>query len=300
MVSAAVKRRRHRKIHPADLAFRLINGLILTIVGALTALPFLYVFYKSLTNYRADAVTGLRSVEFSFRAYAYIFEDSKIYKAFFLTIGVVIVSTILHVIITLLAAYPLSKKHLRGRKLMLVFVLLTMVFGGGLIPYYVLITQQLDIDNNLLVYIIPGLVSGFNIVIAKNFLMGIPQGLEEAARIDGASDFRVLISVVLPLCKPIIATIALWFAVGKWNDYMTGMLYMTKSDFLMIQNVLQDMLISNVGMGNMLGIGQNEAYMLADNVKMAVIIIATVPIVCIYPFVQKYFINGVMLGSIKE
>ena len=183
---------------------------------------------------------------------------------------------------------------------MLIFVLITMIFGGGLIPHYVLITQQLDIDNTILVYILPGLVSGFNIIIAKNFFSGIPASIEESARIDGASDFQIFWSIVLPLSKPIVATISLWFAVGKWNDYMTGMLYMTNSDSLLIQNVLRDMLIDNSGMGNMLGLGQSDAFMLAENIKMAVIIIATIPIVCVYPFVQKYFIHGVMLGSVKE
>ena len=299
MVNKSLKKRR-RKVSPGERAFQLSNGLILSIVGAVTALPFLYVFIKSLISYRFDPVTSIKRTIFSFNAYSYIFEDERIFKAFFLTVFVVIVSTALHVIITLLAAYALSKKHLRGRKAMLIFVLTTMIFGGGLIPYYILITQQLDIDNTILVYILPGLVSGFNIIIAKNFFLSIPTSIEEAARIDGASDFQILWSVVLPLCKPIIATISLWFAVGKWNDYMTGMLYMTNSDSLLIQNVLRDMLIDNSGMGNMLGLGQSDAFMLADNIKMAVIIIATIPIVCVYPFVQKYFIHGVMLGSVKE
>ena len=299
MVNKDLKKRR-RKASPGERAFRLSNGVILSIVGAITALPFLYVFIKSLISYQGDPVTNTKRTILGFKAYAYIFEDERIFRAFILTVFEVIVATILHVAITLLAAYALSKKHLRGRKAMLIFVLITMIFGGGLIPYYILITQQLDIDNTILVYILPGLVSGFNIIIAKNFFLAIPTSIEEAARIDGASDFQILWSVVLPLCKPIIATIALWFAVGKWNDYMTGMLYMTNSDSLLIQNVLRDMLIDNSGMGNMLGLGQSEAFMLADNIKMAVIIIATIPIVCVYPFVQKYFIHGVMLGSVKE
>lgn len=298
MVTGA-KKRRLKRIAPADLIFRLFNGFFLTLFAAATALPLVYVFFKSLTSYRASE-TGLRTVELNSGAYSYIFGDDKIYGAFFLTVGVVIISTVLHIAVTLLAAYPLSKKHLRGRNAMLIFVLITMVFNGGLIPYYVLITQQLDIDNNLLVYILPGLVSGFSIIIMKNFLGSILPSLEESARIDGATDFRVLFSVVLPLCKPIIATIGLWFAVFKWNDYMTGMLYMTKGKYQLIQNLLRDMLISNQGMGNMLGLGHSETYMLMDNVKMAVIIIATVPIICLYPFVQKYFIHGVMLGSVKE
>ncbi len=289
-----VEKKTHKKIQ----AFPIINGLLLSMVGLVTVFPLLYVLWKSLTTYSADA-SGNRTASFDLGAYEYIFRDDSILTAFLLTTGVVIISTILHVLVTMLAAYPLSKEDLKGGKLMLVFVLITMVFSGGLMPYYILI-GDLGLRNTALVYIIPGLISGFNIVVARNFLSGIPSSLIESAKIDGASDFTVFFKIILPLSKPIICTIALWFAVAKWNDWMTGLLYIQQGNLKLLQNVLRDMLISGSGMNDALGLGTSEKFMLMENIKMAVIIVATVPILCIYPFVQKYFINGTMLGAVKE
>ena len=289
-----VKEKSHKKIK----LFPIINGIILSLVGLMTAFPLLYVLYKSLTTYSVDKM-GNKSTHFDFGAYEYIFRDDAILKAFLLTAFVVIVSTALHVFITMLAAYPLSKEDLKGGKLMLIFVLITMVFSGGLMPYYILI-GDLGLRNNIMVYIIPGLISGFNVIVARNFLAGIPSSLIESAKMDGASDYTVFFRIVLPLSKPIICTIALWFAVAKWNDWMTGLLYINQGDLKLLQNVLRDMLISGSGMNDALGLGTSDKFMLMENIKMAVIIVATVPILCVYPFVQKYFIKGTMLGAVKE
>lgn len=278
--------------------FPIVNGIILSLVGLVTMFPLLYVLFKSLTTYSVD-ILGNKSTKFDFGAYEYIFRDDAILKAFLLTTFVVIVSTALHVFITMLAAYPLSKENLKGGKFMLIFVLITMVFSGGLMPYYILI-GDLGLRNNVMVYIVPGLISGFNIIVARNFLAGIPSSLIESAKIDGASDFTVFFKIILPLSKPIICTIALWFAVAKWNDWMTGLLYIKQGDLKLLQNVLRDMLISGSGMNDALGLGTSDKFMLMENIKMAVIIVATVPILCVYPFVQKYFINGTMLGAVKE
>lgn len=290
---------KRKHISPGDLIFRILNGLFLCFVAFVTTAPFVYVFYKSLKNYAIDGESGLSKVVLDFSAYTYIFQNDEILSSLLLTIGVVIVSTVLHVLITLMAAYPLSKPQLKGVKFMHVFILITMMFGGGLIPTYVLITE-LGLRNNVLVYIIPGLVSGFNIIISKNFMASIPQSLEESARIDGASDFQIFFRIILPLSKPIMCTIGLWFAVGKWNDWMTGLLYMGSSKWLLLQNILREMLVQNTGISNNLGLGQSDKFMLMDNIKMAVVIVATVPIICVYPFVQKYFIKGTMLGAVKE
>ncbi len=281
-----------------DRIFSLVNGFFLCLVALVTLFPLAYVLWKSLTTYSVDKM-GVRHTHFDFGSYQYIFHDNSIIKAFLLTVVVVIISTALHVMITMMAAYTLSKDNLKGCKFLTAFVLITMVFSGGIMPYYILI-GNLGLRNNLLVYIIPGLVSGFNIVVARNFMSSIPSSLEDAAKIDGASDFAAFFRIVLPLSKPIICTIALWFAVGKWNDYMTGMLYIKDADMKLLQNVLRDMLITNTGISDALGLGTSDKFMLMENIKMAVIIVATVPILCIYPFVQKYFINGTMLGAVKE
>jgi putative aldouronate transport system permease protein len=283
----------------ADRTFMFFNYLLLAFVAFTTAYPFLTVIVKSLTTFKVDAISGAKRTILDIGAYSYILKNESIYSSFLLTILVVVISTVLHLLITVLIAYPLSKKKLKGRIVILVYVVLTMVFSGGLIPYYLLI-RDLGLRNNPAVYVVVGLVSGFNIIIAKNFFSSIPQSLEESAKMDGASDFTVLFKIVLPTSKPIISTLALWFAVGKWNDWMTGLLFMSKGKFLIIQNVLRDMLIQNTGMGNMLGLAQSDKFMLMDNVKMAVVVVATLPIICVYPFVQKYFIKGILLGSIKE
>ena len=290
--------KKRRRCAARERVFQLVNGFFLCLVALATVFPLLYVLYKSLTTYSVDPM-GVRRTFLDLGAYQYIFRDDSIGKAFFLTAGVVVVSTVLHVLVTMLAAYPLSKSDLKGRRVMLGFVLITMVFSGGLMPYYILI-GNLNLRNNPLVYIIPGLVSGFNIIVARNFITGIPVSLEESAKIDGASDLTVFYRIVLPLSKPIICTIALWFAVAKWNDWMTGLLYVRQADLKLLQNVLRDMLISGSGMNDSLGLGTSDKFMLMENIKMAVIIVATVPILCIYPFVQKYFINGTMLGAVKE
>lgn len=283
---------------PGEAVFEVLNSIFFLLLAAITFYPFMYVLYKSLINYRVGS-DGIKHTFFDFGAYAYIFKDNEIYTSFLLTVFVVIVSTTLHILVTMLAAYPLSKKHLRGRNGILIYILITMLFSGGLIPYYILM-RDLGMRNNLLVYIIPGLVSGFNIIIVKNFLLSVPQSLEESARIDGASHFAVLFKIYFPLSKPIISTIALWFAVGKWNDWFTGMLYITKQKYFLIQNILQAMLINNTGVNNAMGFGTSEKFMLMESIKMAVIIVATIPIVCVYPFVQQYFIKGILLGSVKE
>lgn len=281
-----------------DTIFKVFNYAVFVLVIFITAYPFLYVLFKSMSSYGVSA-DGVKHVNFDFGAYQYILQEKDIYGAFLLTIFVVIVSTALHIFVTMLAAYPLTKKKLIGRNVFLIYILITMLFGGGLVPYYVLI-RDLGLRNSVLVYIIPGLVSGFNIIIVKNFLYSIPASLEEAARIDGASYFDVIFRIYFPLSKPIISTIGLWFAVGKWNDWFTGMLYISKQNLYLIQNVLQSMLVNNTGMTNAMGFGNSAKYMLMDNVKMAVVIVATVPIICVYPFVQKNFIKGILLGSVKE
>lgn len=289
-----------RKMPAGEFAFQFANYTFFIFVGLITLYPFLHVVVKSLIAYRVD-LAGIKHYYVDLGAYAHILTDERIIRSFFLTIFVVLVSSVLHVAITMLAAYPLSKRELRGRTPILLYILLTMLFSGGLVPFYILI-RELGLRNSVLVYIVIGVVSGFNIIICKNFLQSVPQSLDESARIDGASHFGVLFRIYVPLSKPIMATIALWFAVGKWNDWFTGLLYISNQRLYLLQNVLQQMLILNQGMNDAMGFGSQSSDLLrmADSVKMAVIVVATMPIVMVYPFVQKYFIKGVLLGSVKE
>lgn len=261
--------------------------------------PFWYVISVSLTSYEAYATTPLLLYpkDITFAAYEVIKEPELLHSAI-LTVILVVVFTILHTVLCIITAYPLSKKYLPGRNFMLLLVVLPMVFSGGIVPTY-LVMKDLHLTNTFAILVFASLFSGFNIVLMKNFMNQIPSSLEEAAKIDGADDFKVLFSIYIPLSKPIIATVALFSAVTKWNDYFTGLMYITDADLYPLQNVLRTMIIEgNVDVAGG-GFTDSENLTLLTSVKMAVIVIATLPIVCIYPFVQKHFVKGMLIGSVK-
>ena len=282
---------------PSTITFNVVLYVVFTLIAFCTLYPFLHVVIESLKSV-IPTDTGIPKYTYNLTAYLAVFKTNGLMWSFLWSIIVVVVSVVTHVFFCMLTAYPLSKKQLKGRMFFLLYVLITMMFSGGLIPFYMLI-QDLNLMDNPLVYVLPGLVSAFDVVIAKNFLQAIPSDLEESAKLDGASDYRIFFCIYLPLSLPIMATLALWCGVGKWNDWMTGVLYMANSpDLQLIQNYLRRMLIdttsSSVG-----GVGDIEIKNMAASVQMATIVVGTLPIVLIYPFVQKYFVKGVILGSIK-
>ena len=219
-------------MNAGSVIFNILNYILLTVFALAMLYPFYYVLETSLKVH--DISGEVAVVKYNFSAYVTILNNDGLVQSFLLSILTVAASTVIHVAFTMLAAYPLSRKHFRGRVAFLLFILFTMLFSGGLIPYYLLITKDLKLQDNILVYIIPGAVGGFNIIIVKNFLQTIPESLEESAKIDGANDLRILISIFIPLSLPIIATIALWHAVGKWNDWMTGVLYVRDKNLRVI------------------------------------------------------------------
>lgn len=282
----------------ADKTFNIILYLFFALFAFSTLYPFLHVVSESL-KVVVPTNTGVPVYRLSFQAYVQVLKEDELTWAFVWSIIVVLISTTTHVFCCMLSAYPLSKKHLRGRTGFLMFIVITMLFSGGLIPYYVLM-DSLGFFSNPLIYVLPCLVSGFDVIIAKNFLQSIPQSLEEAAKLDGANDYEIFFKVYIPQSFPIMATLALWFAVGKWNDWSTGVFYMAEVPRLqLIQNYLRRILASsNTTTGG--GAGNDKYMMMGDNLKMAIVVVGTLPIVLIYPFVQKYFVKGVMLGSVKE
>ncbi len=282
---------------PPTIAFNLTLYIIFAIVAFVTLYPFLYVVVESLKTV-VPTDTGIPKYTYNLTAYLAVFRTDGLVWSFVWSIIIVLISSVTHVFFCMLTAYPLSKRHLRGRTGFLVYLLITMMFSGGLIPFYMLI-QDIGLMDNPLVYVLPGLVSAFDVIIAKNFLQGIPDDLEESAKLDGASDYRIFFRIYIPLSMPIIATLALWCGVGKWNDWMTGVLYMAnRQELQLIQNYLRRMLIdaSSTSTG---GMGDTEIKNMAASVQMATIVVGTIPIILIYPFVQKYFVKGVILGSIK-
>lgn len=275
--------------------FNVCLYLFFILVAFVTCYPFIYVIRESLLIVDFSSSGGRPT--YGLNSYAVVLKSEGLVRTFFYSVGIVLVSTLASVFLTMLSAYPLSRGHLRGRTGFLLFIVFTMLFSGGLIPYYILI-KDLGLRNTPWVYLVIGLVGGFNIIIAKNFMQGIPASLEEAAKIDGANDYVILFCIFIPLCLPIVATIALWVGVGKWNDWQTGVLYVSKrEEFQLIQNYLRRILISA---SSTEGVMDPTIMSMSESVKMATVVVGILPIVLIYPFVQKYFVKGVILGSVKE
>ncbi|WP_366926001.1 carbohydrate ABC transporter permease [uncultured Paenibacillus sp.] len=200
-----------------------------------------------------------------------------------------------------MCAYPLSKKYLPHRNLFTAFIVFTMFFSGGLIPNYLLI-KELGLLDSRWSLILPGLIAAFTMIIVRNYFMSLPEEVEESARIDGANDMRILFSIVLPMSMPIIATISLWYAVAHWNAWFDSLLYISDPNKAVLGNVLRKIVIEGSSQFQQFDQGFNQNGQTAvtpDIIKAATIMVATVPIICVYPFVQKYFVKGVIVGSLK-
>ena len=288
-----------RKLKGATM-FDWVNVAIMIFFAIITLYPFWYVVSVSLTDYAEFINTKflLYPKGITLEAYKVIFKEESLYRSFILTASVVVTYVISHVLLCFITAYPLSKKNMPGRDFMLLLVVIPMVFSGGMIPTY-LVIKSLGLMNTYAVLIVTGIFSAYNTILMKNFLSQVPEALEEAAKIDGANDYYILFKIYFPMSLPIIATIALFSAVGKWNDYGTALYYISKAHLQPIQNVLRSMLVENSIDTVSGGFGQSEAFKLQTASKMAAVVVATVPGVAVYPFVQKYFVKGIMLGSVK-
>ncbi|UPK42942.1 MULTISPECIES: carbohydrate ABC transporter permease [Paenibacillus] len=286
---------------PAGKVFDIFNYVMLGILGILTVLPFLYIIGNSFAT---EAEITERSFflipkVFSFSAYEYIFSSSTIFRSIGVSIFVTVAGTLVNLFFTLTMAYPLSRSDFWGRNVMMNMVIFSMLFGGGMIPTY-LVIRGLGLLDSYWALMLPGAISAFNLIVVKNFFQQMPPGLEEAARIDGCSDLGVLWRIVLPLSKPVIATFALFYAVGHWNNFFSALLYISDSDKWPLQVMLrQIVLLSQASVGDMANMDPNFVQPPEQSIKMAVIVVGTIPILLVYPFLQKHFAKGVMLGSIK-
>ncbi|NUU74536.1 carbohydrate ABC transporter permease [Paenibacillus xylanilyticus] len=286
---------------PAGKVFDMFNYVMLGILGILTVLPFLYIIGNSFAT---EAEITERSFflipkVFSFSAYEYIFSSSTIFRSIGVSVFVTVAGTLVNLFFTLTMAYPLSRSDFWGRNVMMNMVIFSMLFGGGMIPTY-LVIRGLGLLDSYWALMLPGAISAFNLIVVKNFFQQMPPGLEEAARIDGCSDLGVLWRIVLPLSKPVIATFALFYAVGHWNNFFSALLYISDSDKWPLQVMLrQIVLLSQASVGDMANMDPNFVQPPEQSIKMAVIVVGTIPILLVYPFLQKHFAKGVMLGSIK-
>lgn len=263
--------------------------------------PFWHVIMMSLSSVEATAKGGifLWPKGFTLDTYIQVFKNSKIMTGYETTMLVTVLGTLLGTFFTATTAYPLSKSKLPFISTLLVLVLFTMLFNGGMIPNYLLI-KNMGLINNRWALILPGLISAYNVIIMKSFFMTIPESLEESARIDGANDVTVFFKIVLPLSKATIATIALFTAVGYWNDYFSTVLYINDTGKWALQAVLRYMLTNTNQAMQAAGVSVVSATnVTAATIKAASVVVATVPILLVYPFAQKYFVKGVMIGGVK-
>ncbi|QHT59654.1 carbohydrate ABC transporter permease [Paenibacillus lycopersici] len=285
---------------------RMLLVVIYALLGALTLsvlYPLLYILSSSLSSPGA-VVSGqvwLYPVHFSLKAYQSIFKSSQLMLGYYNSIVYTVVGTFINIVFTVLMAFPLSQRMMPGRKYIMILMMITMFFSGGLIPTYMLVKNLHMLDTRWALWL-PGAFSVFQVIIARTFFMSsIPAELQEAAQIDGCRDTRYLWSIVLPLSKPILAVMTLMYAVGHWNAYFDALIYLKSEHLFPLQYVLRNMLILNAADPEMLA---NTAQKLRDQgfeqvLKYALIVVACIPVLIMYPFVQKHFVKGVMIGSLK-
>ncbi|MCZ8511650.1 carbohydrate ABC transporter permease [Paenibacillus filicis] len=277
--------------------------LLLIVAGLVTLLPIVNICAKSLSNSASIAKFPLMLLPhgLDFSAYHYILSTQVLLRSFGITVFATVVGTFLNLLFTVFSAYGLSKTYLPGHKYMLWFVIFPMLFGAGLIPHYILL-KNLGLINNIWVLVINGLVSPFNLILMRNFFWNLPDGLEESATIDGANDLQTLWHIVLPLSKPAIATIGLFYAVHHWNDFFTGLYFINDNSKWPLQVILRSIVIDQtmMNMGNLTSQADEAALTISpENIKAATIMFSIVPIMLVYPFLQKYFVKGIYLGSVK-
>lgn len=291
-----------KKKHKIE-AFDIILVLIMLIIVCITLYPFLNVLAVSL-NDATDTVKGGIHIwprKFTIQNYKEVFSgSSKLPKAFLNSMLRTVIGTITGVISTTMVAYTLSRREFIFNKLVTILFIVTMYVGGGLIPEY-LVIRKLGLINNFAVYILPGLISAFNVIVVRAFMDGLPEALYESASIDGANDWIVFIKIVFPLCMPVIATIALFIAVSQWNSWFDTYIYARTNDSLTtLQYELMKIMDNAAATVDIHNPNLNIARSNPESIKMAITMVATIPILLVYPFVQKYFVSGMTLGAVKS
>ncbi|MBU5262333.1 carbohydrate ABC transporter permease [Bacillus atrophaeus] len=283
----------------AGRVFDVCNILFLGGVGAITILPFLYIIAGSFAT---EAELAQRSFfifpkTFTLDAYRYVFSTPTFIRSMGVSTFITVVGTAVQLFFTFTMAYPLAKRHVKGRNLLLNLVIFSMLFSGGMIPTYIVV-KSLGLLDSYWALILPMAINPFNLIIIKNFFQQLPRELEESAKIDGCSEIGVFWRIALPLSKPVIATFALFYAVGIWNDFFHALLYINDSAKWPLQMVLRQVtILSDLTAAN--GDMVQNTVPPEQGIKLAVIVIATIPILAVYPFLQKHFAKGILIGSVK-
>ena len=286
-----------------DKGFDIVNVLLLGIVMVIVLYPLYFVVIASISNpleVNAGRVL-LFPRDITFKGYQMIFRDQDIMIGYRNTFFYTFLGTFINIILTTFAAYPLSRKDWVGRNLFMTMLMITMFFGGGLIPTY-LVMNSLGMVNTIWAMIIPGAVSVYNVIVMRTFLVNsIPYELQEAATVDGASNFGLLFRIIIPLSKPILAVLVLFYGVAHWNAFFNALIYLSNKKLYPLQLVLRSILIQNQVAQDMFGDADslNDRTILAELIKYGLIIVSTLPVLILYPFMQRYFVKGVMIGAVK-
>lgn len=287
----------------ADVIFDIVNYVLHLVVLMIVLYPLIFVVSASFSDpmHVLQGKVWLLPKGFNVDAYMRVFQNSDIMMGYKNTIMYTLVGTAFNLVMTIAGAYPLSRKDLKGRNIVMAFITFTMFFNGGLVPTY-LVIKSIGLYNNFWVMIIPGAVSVWNLIIMRTFFQNsIPYELQESAFIDGCSNTRILFSIILPLSAPIIAVTVLFYGVAHWNAFFTALIYFTSRKRYPLQLILREILLQSQMQEMMHGDSENMAQqlMLAESIKYAVIIVSSIPVLLLYPFLQRYFVNGIMIGAIK-
>lgn len=277
--------------------FKVINAVIMLIIIAVTLFPVLNILAKSFSDMKAltqNSVT-IFPKGFNISTYQTVMKDFSFWSDYKNTLVYTLLGTLINILMTTTFAYALSARRIMGRKWIMAFVVFTMFFNGGIIPNY-MVVSGLHMRNTVWAIVIPGAVSTFNLIVMRTFFDGLPKELEEAASIDGMNTYGILVRIILPLSKPIMATMVLFYAVGMWNSWFPALLYLDKPDMAPVTIYLRN-LIS--GAMSATGSDADSLGTVSVNIQYVTIVLTSLPILCVYPFLQKYFVQGVMIGSVK-
>jgi putative aldouronate transport system permease protein len=288
---------------PGEKAFDVFNIVLMLGVVIVSLYPLLYVFFASLSS--PAEITAFRGplwrpLGFSTAAYEVVFKNPFIVSGYRNTLFYVVAGTALNMLMTMFGAYALSRQNVMWKRPLSLLIVFTLFFSGGLIPTFLLVARTLDWINSPLAVIVPGAINTFNLLVLRSAFESVPASLEEAARMDGANDFTILFRVIVPLSLPSIAVITLFYAVAHWNAFFSALIYFRDSSLFPLQLILRQILIANDTQNMTAGTSSGDVESVAATIKYAIIIVATVPILFIYPFLQRYFVKGVLVGGVKE
>lgn len=288
----------------SEKRFQIVINIIMTVLTVITAIPFLLLLSASLTANQSIIVDGYSLIpgEFSLEGYAYIWlQRAQIFRAYGVTVLVTLIGVLIGLSMTMLYGYALSRPQFPGKKFFSFYLFFTMLFNGGLVPTYILYTRTLHVKNTIWGLILPGLLMGaFNVILVRSFIQStVPEALVEAAEIDGAGQFQTFFKIVLPISKPIVATVGLFIGVGYWNSWQNGLYYITDNTLYSIQQLLYAMMknieyLASNAVGSMSNVG-----LPTSTLRMAIAMVGLLPILIIYPFIQKYFVKGIAIGAVK-